>query len=262
MQRYLKIYLTLWRLNFSALVAYRSNFINSIISSIAWGSFSLYSIIILTSRSTLIFGWKREELLLLNGLYGMVIGIFHLLISRNMERFARIIHFGELDFILLKPLDSQFAVSFWLVSYTNFFRILIALIYTLVIMQGLHLSISLFQLFYFFILVCISLILLYAIWFLILTLTVWFTRLSNLVDVMYTLTGIARYPQEVTRQLSNYIFLFLLPFTFIITTPTKLFLHKSSLSDLIILVLLATGTLYLSRLFWRFALRYYTSASS
>ena len=61
---------------------------------------------------------------------GIVVGIFHMFFSINMRRLSRIIRWGELDLILTKPLDSQFAVSFWLIDYTMILRIIMAGGYT------------------------------------------------------------------------------------------------------------------------------------
>src|SRR3972149_8688112 len=90
MGKYVRIYRDLLRLNLSSLVAYRSNFVNSVVSSTAWGVFSLVSIVLLTYRVQSVFGWTREEILLLTGVYSVVIGVFHTLFSRNFVRFSRL----------------------------------------------------------------------------------------------------------------------------------------------------------------------------
>ncbi len=260
--RYIKIYNKLLQLNFSGLTTYRSNFINNIISSIAWGFFSLYSIVILTSHTTNAFGWKREEILLFNGIYGIIIGIYHMFLSINMRRLSHVLRWGELDLILVKPLDSQVALSFWWVDFSMVLRVFMSVGYTVWFVVQLQLTISPVQMVSTVGLAIFALILLYSIWYIALTSLVWFPNLSNLVILLFSFESLARFPKEVAQQLISYIFLILLPLTLVINTPTRLLLNRVTLLEVIELIVLSVGLLYVSRVFWKFALRYYTSASS
>lgn len=249
-------------MNLLTLFIYRANFYNSLVASVAWGLFSLFSIVLLTSRSNMVFGWKRDELLLLNGLYGIIIGIYHVFISRNFERFSNIIHFGQLDSLLVKPIDSQFLLSLWLIGYATISRVIIAIIYTWYISNQLHISPTFYMISGIIILMIFSLVLLYSIWYMVITLTIWQSRLSNLTELMFTVTGTARYPQEMLSQLGSYVFVFLLPLTLIINIPAKVYLSRVQSGDVYWLIALAVFLFIASRKFWKFALRFYTSASN
>ncbi|MBI4065282.1 ABC-2 family transporter protein [Candidatus Gottesmanbacteria bacterium] len=260
--RYVKIYHKLLQLNFSGLTAYRSNFINSIISSIAWGFFSLYSIVILTSHTAYAYGWRREEILLFNGMYGIIVGIYHMFLSINMRRISHVLRWGELDLILAKPLDTQIALSFWWIDFSMVFRVLMSVGYSLWFIFLLKLTISPLQIVLTIVLALFAIILLYSIWFIALTSLIWFPNLSNLVILLFSFESLARYPKEVAQQLISYIFLILLPLTLVINTPTRLLLNHVTIPEIIELFVLSMGLLYVSRVFWKFALKYYTSASS
>ncbi len=262
MKRYFAIYRQLLRLNLSNLLTYRVNFINNVMANIGWGTMSLYTVILLTARVTEAYGWTREELLLFNGLYGVVIGIFHMFISINMARLSRVIHMGDLDGILMKPLDSQFAVSLWWVNFATMFRILIAVGYTVWIIYMLHISISVAQALLFFVLAFASLVLLYSLWFLILTNLMWFSNMTNLVLFMYSFESMARFPKEMLTQLSSYLFVIVLPLALVINTPARALLHRVAVTDAITLLVLSALFWLAARRYWRFALRHYTSASS
>lgn len=262
MRKYFRIYSMFLKLNFSTLVAYRSNFMNSVVSSIAWGLFSVFNIVILTSRVSSVFGWKREEIIILTAAFNILVGVFHTVFSRNFERITKLTNFGDLDRVLLFPIDSQFAVSFWVVNYAGLARIPIGIGLLTYLLQQLRVSISWQQFVSFGLLLLIGLTLQYAIWFLVSTLTIWFTRLSNVVEVMYSVTGMARLPREMFQQLADYIFVFLLPITLIIVTPVKTLFHQANTLEILALISVTCFFFYTSRKFWKFALRYYTSASS
>lgn len=262
MRRYLNIYRQLIRLNLAALLTYRVNFVNNILASIGWGLMSLYTVIMLTSRITDAYGWKREELLLFNGIYGVIVGIFHMFISINMGRLSRVIHMGELDGILVKPIDSQFAVSLWWINFSMIFRILIALTYTIWIIGILHITITTSQFILFSLLAFASLVLLYSLWFGILTNLMWFSNMTNLVLFMYSFESMARFPKEMLMQLSSFVFAVVLPLALVINTPSRVLLGKLSFIDAVTLVCIAIVFWVAARMFWRFALRHYTSVSS
>lgn len=259
MKRYIKVYILLLTMNFQVLTAYRANFINSVISTIVWGSTSFISIFLLTARTNTVYGWTREELLLLTAIYNIIIGTFHTLFSRNFERFSQIIHFGEFDSMLIKPIDPQFSMSFWLFNYTGVFRIIAGILFALFLLPSY--ALSLFNLASFVILGLVSIALLYSIWFLISTLIIKFSNLSNIVDILYQINGFTRFPQEMFQQLNMFAFSFLVPITIIVTVPTRFLISKASYSDFLLLVAISIAFLVVTRLTWKYALRYYTSAS-
>lgn len=261
MKRYLKIYLYFLKLNFSVLIAYRGNFISNLISSLAWGIFSIISIVLLTSKSPQILGWNREEIIFLTATYALLIGLFHMIFSRNFERFSQLVHFGELDALLLKPMDSQFLVSFGIVNYMQFARVLIGFCFALFLTVHLNWQVGLLSLITYLILLFLGLMLLYSVWMIVLTSMIWHTHLSNLVEVMYTVSGIGRMPKEVFYEVNNFLFFILLPVTLTVNTPARAILQKPLFADMATMTLLTIGLFLFCRKYWHYALRFYTSAS-
>lgn len=260
MKRYIRIYIRLLHLNFSSLLAYRANFVNSFISSIVWGAFSIISILLLTSRTSSLFGWSRHDIILLTCSYSIFIGVFHTFLSRNFEHFSRIVDLGELDTLLIKPMDSQFYISFRYVNYPSIIRIVVGIILVSYLLKGE--AVTLTQVLGYGAMMFFGLITLYSLWYIITAFTIWLSRLSNIVEFLYTITGVSRFPPQMYSEFSWYLFLFLFPLTLIIATPTKFLLNTIDMSSIATLIVTAGVLFILSRLFWRFALRFYTSASS
>ncbi|HSW97194.1 MAG TPA: ABC-2 family transporter protein [Candidatus Saccharimonadales bacterium] len=259
MNYYLKIYSVLLRLNISALIEYRANFFNSLLGTIGWAVVSITSMILLTSRVKIVYGWTPDELLAVTGLYSILIGVFSLFFSRNFERFSRIIHKGELDTILLKPIDSQFLLSFWVVNYPSIARIFIGIGFLWYILQRMHIAVTMFSIVNFLLLTFCGVILLYSLWFCVMTIIIKLTNLTNLIDFLYSFNNLGRYPPEMIKQTRNIFIFILLPFTLTATIPIRTLLSKASFVDIEILTLCSFGSLFLSRILWKFALRFYTS---
>src|SRR5688500_11004514 len=56
-------------------------------------------------------GWSQDEVLVLVGVFRIADGLIHTFIAPNMGRIPSDVRTGELDFHLLRPVDSQFFVS-------------------------------------------------------------------------------------------------------------------------------------------------------
>jgi ABC-2 type transport system permease protein len=262
MKRYIRIYLKLMDLNFSTLIAYRNNLINSFMSSIAWGAFSFISIIVLTSQTKSVFGWKSEEIILLTAIYSIIIGVFHTMFSRNFENLPNTILYGKMDSILAKPVDSQFLSSCFNISYTPLVRIVFGGIATGILLHSLHIVIGISDILVFVCMIGCSILLLYSIWSIVVTTLFWNPRLSNVVDVMYTVTGMARYPGEMYKNIRSELFIAILPLTFVAVTPVKVLIRTYGLYDVVGLMGCAVVLLFISRIYWKFALRFYSSVSN
>lgn len=262
MKRYMRIYRQFLALSLSKLMAYPANFVNEIIGSIVWGAFAIISVLLLTSKSGSVYGWSREELLILTASFGVVWGIFHMLFIRNFSNLSYIVDYGVLDGYLLKPIDSQFITTTQIINYPSFIRIAINAGLLIYYILGLSISLTVVGVLSYLILIIFGVVILYAIFFISTTILIWNPRLSNILEVMYTVSAFSRYPPEMFKTLPSIIFLSILPLTFVVVTPTKALLNKLFLGDVFGLILSAFILFLISRLFWRFALRHYSSASS
>ncbi len=262
MKQYFKIYKALIKINFSILLIYRVNFINSIISTIGWGIFQIIFMSLLTSKTKSAFGWSSQEMMILVISYVIIIALFHFIFSQNFDYLSRVINRGELDYFLLKPVDSQFLISTSHIAWANLFRFFLGVGFMIYYINRFNFHLSIVNIIGFFTLMIFGLTLLYSIWFIITTVLIWYPNLDNLVDVLYTLNGFARYPSEMFKQINSFVIFFIIPYTLIIATPTKALFDKVLSGDIFILLLVSIGLFFASRKFWKFALRFYTSASN
>lgn len=262
MKKYLRLYYCLLRLNVSRYMAYRGNFVSSAVTSLMWAVFSVISILLLTSRNPMVFGWNRDELLVLTGVYSMVIGLFHVLFTRNLEQMSRIVHRGQLDGILTKPVDPQFYLSCAIVNYSSLPRVVSATVFVIWLLWKLQIFLTFVAIFQFVFLGLIGLVFLYAAWYSILTITIWQSNLSNLSDLLFHVTDAAKYPSDMYNEFRYYVTLFLLPLSLIITLPTKALFQRTNILEIIALMVFALCALIVSRISGKYVLRSYTSASS
>ena len=261
MKRYLRIYKALIKINASVILAYRTNFLNQLFSTFAWGAFNFVWIVLLTSKAKMVFGWQGDELVIISIGYIIITGVYYTLCAHNFENFSRIIDRGEFDTILLKPLDTQFQISLLKISYASFIRTIFGTGLLIWWVTSHHFNVGIFQALGFVALVAIGVIMMYAFWFICITILFWFPNLNNMVELLYTINGFVRYPVEMLKASGLTPLLIFIPLSLIISTPVKVLLQKNAWGDIGLLFVLCTILLFLSRIFWNFALKSYTSAS-
>lgn len=261
MKRYLRIYKSILKINAALILAYRANFINHLFSTFVWGVFNGIWILLLTNKAKYVFGWRSDELVVITIGYVIITGIHYSLFAHNFENFSQIIDRGKFDSILLKPLDSQFQMSMMGVSYASLIRTIMGTIALIWWVSSHHYSIGLFQIVSFIALMGVGVIMMYGIWFLFITILIWYPNLNNIVEFLYTINGFARYPAEMLRASGLTPLLIFIPISLIISTPVKVLLQKNAWGDVALLCGIGAAFFVLTRMFWKFALKSYTSAS-
>ncbi|MCC5626237.1 ABC-2 family transporter protein, partial [Nostoc sp. CHAB 5715] len=99
-------------------------------------------------------------------------------------------------------------------------------------------------------------------WFMLGATSIWFVKIYNVTEVLGGLLEAGRYPIAAYPTAYRFFFTFVMPVAFLTTVPAQALLGQSEISWLIGAAILAVALFFASTCFWRFALRFYTSASS
>ena len=98
--------------------------------------------------------------------------------------------------------------------------------------------------------------------FLISTTTIWFVKTWNATEVLRSFLYVGRFPLNSFSFTLRIFFSIFIPIAFITTIPSEVFLGISQLWEILFELIVAGIFFIVSRRFWLFALKYYTSASS
>jgi ABC-2 type transport system permease protein len=92
----------------------------------------------------------------------------------------------------------------------------------------------------------------------------WIIRAQGLVYGYFNFLNIARYPDVIFPRLFRFVFGWIIPVVIVANIPARLLIKPLGQPGWLMfhLVLAAAIAFWLSRIFWRFALRHYSSASS
>lgn len=261
MRRYLRLYRVFMENCLARESEFRANFWASVITNTGWLFFFVAFIKVVFLNTNAIAGWSEAEALTLTGSFGLVQGLFSLTAYENLARIPELVRLGTLDFVLIRPVSSQFLVSARYVKLDAVGNVLGALI---VIAYGASQAggVSPAGLLAYVLMLACALAIYYGIYMLLMTLAIWLVRIENLPILADMVFHVARYPTQIFGGWPRLIFTYIIPLAYLATYPTRALLGGLPLPAICVAGLLAVVLVSCSIGFWRFALRHYTSASS
>ena len=262
LKKYFKIYYLFLYTSLASELEYKTNIIVDFITAILSLIGSIFLLTIFFQNTDKIGGWEFEQALIIQGIYTVLNGITNTWFNPNLTEIVKHIREGTLDFVLLKPIDSQFFISLKKISPSGFLEIMmgVALLVYCVAINKININLG-FLILSLSTLLC-SIVILYSLWFLITTTTIWFVKTWNATEVLRSFLYIGRFPLNSLSFSLRIFFSIFIPIAFITAIPSEVFLGLAQ-SWKIFLELVVSGIfLIVSRRFWLFALKYYTSASS
>ena len=262
MDRYLKTLRLFWTTSLSAQWEYQINFLVELIAMIGTLLGSLFILSIFFSEGRQIGTWTWETALVVQGVYTLLDGVTNSLLRPNLSDIVNHVREGTLDFILIKPIDSQFWLSLRTFSPAGLSEIILGLLIVFWAVDKTGNELSFLSIFMFFISLVCAIIILYSLWFIIASTSIWFVKTWNATEVLRAVLAAGRYPVIAYPVPLRIIFTLVLPVAFLTTVPSELILGLTSFSIVIQAVLFSLLFFFLSRSFWTFALKHYSSASS
>jgi ABC-2 type transport system permease protein len=103
---------------------------------------------------------------------------------------------------------------------------------------------------------------LYSLWFMLGATSIWFTKIYNVTEVLRGLTAAGRFPMAAYPASYRMFFTFVVPVAFLTTVPAEVIMGRLSWQSVGWSGVTAAILFAFSSWVWRFALRFYTSASS
>lgn len=239
---------------------YRGEFLISALNSLlAFGSGFIVLYAVFHNVSEL-GGWAFEEGLILFGVFLVIEGYIAMFLQPNLSRLSEYIRLGTMDFILLKPISSQFFVSFRYINIWAFPSLLLGM--GLVVYGMWALSVlTLLALAQFLLLLVPALVIVYAVWCILNTTAFWWTQVENINLIFRTFFEAGRFPVTAYPRWLQIALTAIVPVAFMTTVPAQAAFSGVSLAMGLMSWTVALVILVLCHLFWRYALSKYSSAS-
>jgi ABC-2 type transport system permease protein len=272
---YWQVFLTFARNSLVRDMTFRANFIIDIISSLGWMIMNLAFYVLIFQYAPSIgrgTGWGKYEFFAFLATGLLINSTVQAFFMTNADEYSELVRNGNLDFALLKPIDTQFLVSLQRVDWSslgNFFFGLLLLGYALV---QLHHWPGPLEMVLYPVYVACGIAILYSLMFILAASSIWLGRNQTLYDFWFYITNFARYPMEIYKgpigTPLRWAFTFIIPVLIVVNVPARVLtwsLHPERPRDWLLPVFALLATLVsmaASRWVFNRALLSYRSASS
>ncbi len=264
MKRYFEIYWIMLRNSLIREMSFKANFILWMFVEFLWFVGQMVFIQVLFQYVDKIGDWSKWEVVLLIGTHQLIGQIFQAFFYANVANLPELVRTGKLDFMLLLPVDSQFAVSTRQFGMDNLVNAFVGVCIVIFSLLKLHVVPGIAQVALYFAAIALGVAVHYSIMFFLSTMSFWIVRAQGLIYGYYNLFNIARYPDTIFHGAFKIIFSWVIPVIIVANVPARI-LARADGNLLALLLQLGAAALFVTagtRVFWRFALRRYSSASS
>src|SRR6266498_151515 len=182
----------------------------------------------------------------------------------NLANIPELVRTGRLDSLLVLPVDSQFAVSTKQFALDSIVNAALGGVVVCVSLSQLGTVPSLMSILLYLTALGFGVAVHYSIMLALAAVSFWIVRAQGLVYGYFNFLNIARYPDAIFPRLFRVIFGWIIPVVIIANIPARLLIKSlgQPFPLMLHLVLASSVVFWLSRVFWKFALRPYSSASS
>ncbi|HVH68261.1 MAG TPA: ABC-2 family transporter protein [Gemmatimonadales bacterium] len=256
-----RVLIAFWRINLAEDLQYRANFVASVLGTVFNMATALLTLALFFHHTTTLGGWDYWEIVVLLGVFNALSGVIETVLRPGIGQLADEVRSGELDLVLVKPVDPQGYVSFRRLDVWRLTDIVLGLALAGYALARLDRVPSLAQLMAFALTLSAAAIVVYAIWVTLMSLAFWFVSVENIAVLFDSVFEGARYPVSAYPGALRFLFVYLIPIAWTTTIPASALTGRLRPEVGLLAVLVAALVFALARALWRAALKRYAGAS-
>lgn len=263
-RKILRIIVLLQKNNLMASAAYRQNFVIMIVAVVLSMATNIIFLKVVYSYINNIAGWDFIEVILIIGSAMIVEGLLWIFGAR-IGYLGESIKNGNLDGLIVKPVDTQFLVSFWKCDHEDASRLVMGVALIAYALNNINLDKETLaaNMFFYLILLFNATIINYSITLLLKTVYFWTIADYSMHSVVEAISQMSKYPTDVFANIFlKSVFTFLIPLAFIATVPARVLARGFDWKLVLGSCIAALVFFVIARKFWLKALKHYQSASS
>lgn len=269
---YLRVFGTFARNSLTRDMMFRENFLLDCVASLSWVLMNLGFYVLIFAYTPQIgagTGWGKYQFFVFLATTLFVNSVVQAFLMPNANELGEMIRSGDLDYVLLKPIDTQFLVSFRRVEWSSLANFVFALGLLGYSLTRLDYRPHALQYVLYPAYVACGVAMLYSLMIVLASMSVWLGRNQSLYDFWFYITSFSRYPMEIYQgrlgtPLRN-AFTFVIPVLVVVNVPARMLarpLESQSWTLALFAVAATVVCLVVSRWIFHRALGSYRSASS
>lgn len=258
--RYATVLRAFWAANLEEEFQYRANFFASLAGTLFWLLAAILTAALFFGQTSSLGGWSFWEVVALLGVFNTMGGVVEALLRPNIGRLVQLVRQGSLDFVLIRPVDPQFHVSFRRLVIWHVTDVVFGMALTTFALAKLGEVPSPGTILAFGLSMAAGVAIVYSLWLALMTLAFWFVAVENLAVLFDALFESARFPVAAYPGSLRFFLVYLLPMAWITTVPPSILIGRTGPGTALMAAGVAVAALFLTRILWRVALGRYTSA--
>ena len=219
MKKNIYILFSYWKISLMNYIEYRFNFWIGGLSELSWMLMYIIFINVMFLHVKTINGWNKFEMLILTFQSGLIDGIFTFFVVPGLRRLPEMIRTGKLDYILIKPINIRFNISFARIDITQIKNIIICILGIFYYTYKLSISIPLTRVLIYIILTINGVIIIYFIMFILMTISFWIIKMDIIMGVGAELITLGNKPISIYPKIIQKLLIYLIPLFAIFNSP-------------------------------------------
>jgi ABC-2 type transport system permease protein len=264
LRRYAEIYAIMVRNSLIRDMSFKANFLLWIAVELLWFLGQIVFIEVIFSYTESIGGWTKWEMVLLIGTHQIVAQIFQALFFMNVSNIPELVRTGKMDFLLMLPVDAQFAASVKQFGLDSLVNMMVGVAFVVTALWKLGVAPSTAQIGLYVVCIGCGVAVHYGVMLALAACSFWIVRAEGLIHGYFSLLAIGRYPDVIYGGVFKFVFSWVLPVILVANVPARVLAKAAESPGWSVLQLLAVtvAMLLATRLVWVTAVRSYGSASS
>lgn len=251
-----------WRLGAQYEVQYRLNFFLQLVESAVRLVTGLVAIQLVFSFTGDLRGWGESELLAVLGVHILLGGFLATFILPNMFTFMYEVREGELDFALVRPVDSQLFISTRQLRFWNVVDIVTGGVVIGWAVSDMTERLTALQVIVFVVTMICGALILYSVWMAFTTTAFWLIDVDDMAQIITGLYDAGRWPIRVYPLWLQGVLTAVVPLGVAITVPAEALTGRLTPGALVLLVVVTFASVAASRAVWLHGVRNYSGASA
>ncbi len=266
LSRYSRLLGSLGKFTLTRELAFRGNFLVKVSVEVLWLAILVAFFRTVFARTSAIAGWNEPQYFFFVGCFFAINGLIEMLFLDNCNEFAELVRTGDLDGLLLKPIDEQFIITCRRIDWGTAPNILMGSVLMIISLVQMHWQFDIVRIVAFLATVVCGTAIAYSFMLLLTSISVWMVRNQSLMEMWWLFSSVARYPKEIFvgpwAEPVGAFFTYILPILVVVNVPANVMVRVLDPWMIGLIMVAAVLLLWVSRRFFQYALRSYRSASS
>jgi ABC-2 type transport system permease protein len=264
--RYIRLLANLARYTLTRELAFRGNFLVKVSVEVIWLFLIVSFYRVVFARTSLVAGWTEDQYFFFVGCFFAMNGLIETFFLENCNEFSELVRTGDLDFLLLRPIDEQFLITCRRIDWGTGLNVVMGAAIMAIALWNMGWQFDPARALAFLVMFACGTVITYSFMLLLTSLSVWMVRNQSLMEMWWLFMSLARYPKEIftgtwAAPLGKF-FTFVLPILLVVNMPSTSMVRGLEPAMVAFTLAATVASFWLSRRFFRHALRSYRSASS